>query len=73
MQQINLTNQTTHKKSIANDYHVIHNQRQNVASEPSERHFTKTINGEPGINPPARTFYPRSYSADGPGGSYPGL
>ena len=41
--------------------------------ENSEKHFTKAVVGEPGVNAPVRTYYPNSYRADGPGGSYQGL
>jgi hypothetical protein len=41
--------------------------------ETTEKHFTKLISGDPGVNAPSRTHYPRNYSPDGPGGNYQGL
>ena len=76
MREINQTIPSTHRISTTIDIDLVKTPlRTTTAPEqtPVERHFTKSINGEPGIYPPARTYYPRSYSADGPGGNYSGL
>jgi hypothetical protein len=76
MREINQTIPSTHRSNTTIDIDLLKTQQRNLTGSeqaPAERHFTKTINGEPGINPPARTYYPRSYSADGPGGNYSGL
>ena len=49
------------------------NRSQHQQPASTEKHFTRTVNGDPGINTPAQTYYSRAYSPDGPGGNYQGL
>jgi hypothetical protein len=73
MQKFTLTEPTS-QRNPATELRVVSINRNQLPSEEStEKHFTKIVSGEPGVNAPARTYYPRSYSADGPGGNYQGL
>ncbi|ANE52949.1 hypothetical protein [Flavisolibacter tropicus] len=71
MQDLTITEAASHRS--ANELRVVSINKNPQQTEPSDKHFTKLINGEPGVNAPARTHYPRSYSPDGPGGNYQGL
>ena len=72
MQKITLTEPTSQRNTVPELRVVVLNRNQ-FQPEVTEKHFTKAISGEPGVNAPARTYYPRSYNADGPGGNYQGL
>ena len=72
MQKITLTEPTNQRNTVP-ELRVASINRNQIQPEVTEKHFTKVINGDPGINAPSRTYYPRSYSADGPGGNYQGL
>lgn len=74
MQKLTLTEPTNARLVAYSDLHVAAvNLRQFEVEKNSEKHFTKSIAGEPGVNAPARSYYPNSYRADGPAGSYQGL
>ncbi|HYH16591.1 MAG TPA: hypothetical protein VD794_15280 [Flavisolibacter sp.] len=73
MQKFTLTEPTNQRNTVVELRVVSINRNQTEAEELKEKHFTKTISGDPGVSAPARNFYPRSYSADGPGGNYQGL
>lgn len=73
MQKLTLTEPTTQRNPVVELRVASINRNQTETEETTEKHFTKTISGEPGVNAPARTYHPRSYSADGPGGNYQGL
>jgi hypothetical protein len=73
MQKLTLTEPTSQRKPVIELRVASINRNQTEQEEFTEKHFTKAITGEPGVNAPARNYYPRSYSADGPGGNYQGL
>lgn len=72
MQKFTLTEPTSQRNTLPELRIASINRNQNQEPE-SEKHFTKAINGEPGLNAPVQTYYPRSYNPDGPGGNYQGL
>jgi len=72
MQNLTLTEPTSQRNAVP-ELRVVSINRKQIQPEVTEKHFTKTVNGDPGVNAPVRTHYPRSYSADGPGGNYQGL
>lgn len=71
MQNLPLTEPASQRST--NELRVVSINKNAQQSEATEKHFTKLIHGEPGVNAPARTHYPRSYNPDGPGGNYQGL
>lgn len=71
MQNLTLTEPASQRS--AKELRVVSINKNIQQPEPTDKHFTKLINGEPGVNAPARTHYPRSYNPDGPGGNYQGL
>lgn len=71
MQDLTLTEPTNPRGVI--DLRVASSNKTYQQQEAPEKHFTKLINGDPGLNAPARTYYPRSYNPDGPSGNYQGF
>jgi len=73
MQKFTLTEPTSPRSTISELRVAVINRNQPQQPESTDKHFTKAISGDPGVNPPAQTYYPRSYNPDGPGGNYQGL
>jgi hypothetical protein len=71
MQNLTLTEPTSQKNTI--ELRIASINKTHHQQETPERHFTKLVIGDPGVNAPVRTHYPRSYNPDGPGGNYQGL
>ncbi len=72
MQKFTLTEPTNQRNTV--ELRVVSiNRNQRQPEETTEKHFTKSIIGQPSVIAPARNYYPRTYSADGPGGNYQGL